>query len=62
MSEREINESFRFTEQDLEDPIMVRLFALSYNRGGQYNPIEQRLTERLEQLRGTSGGKYKKNL
>ena len=44
MSEREINESFRFTEQDLEDPIMVRLFALSYNRGGQLNeknPIEQ---------------------
>jgi hypothetical protein len=58
--EREINERFRITEQDLEDPIMVRLLGLSYNRGSPDDPMEQRLTERLEQLR-TSGGKNKKS-
>ena len=59
IDEREIDRRFRITEQDLEDPIMVRLLGLSYNRGSPDDPMEQRLTERLEQLR-TSGGRYKK--
>ena len=59
VDEIETDRRFRITEQDLEDPIMVRLLGLSYNRGSPDDPMEQRLTERLEQLR-TSGGRYKK--
>lgn len=61
IDEREINERFRITERDLEDPIMVRLLGLSYNRGREDDPMEQRLTERLEQLRIRSGGKNRKS-